>query len=106
MFAKKVLNAEIAGAIGAIVIDNKKDTRLIISKIQISQIYLSAETNTLFSMAPDGESTVKIGSIFLGSREGIKLERLYEKYGSVSVLLSHNEVDLKNFYFLAKVTGW
>jgi len=54
-------------------------------------------------MAPDGESTVKIGSIFLGSREGFKLERLYEKYGSVSVLLSHTEVDLKNFYSLAKV---
>lgn len=88
MFAKKVLNAEIAGAIGAIVIDNKKDT--------------SSETNSLFSMAPDGESTVKIGSIFLGSREGYKLERLYEKYGSVSVLLSHTEVDVKNFYSLAK----
>ena len=28
MFAKKVLNAEQAGAIGAIIIDNKKDTRL------------------------------------------------------------------------------
>ena len=27
MFAKKVLNAEQAGAIGAIIIDNKKDTR-------------------------------------------------------------------------------
>lgn len=88
MFAKKVLNAEIAGAIGAIVIDNKKDT--------------SSETNSLFSMAPDGESTVKIGSIFLGSREGYKLERLYEKYGSISVLLSHTEVDVKNFYSLAK----
>ena len=54
-------------------------------------------------MAPDGESTVKIGSIFLGSREGYKLERLYEKYGSISVLLSHTEVDVKNFYSLATV---
>jgi len=33
MFAKKVLNAEIAGAIGAIVIDNKKDSRLTIFEI-------------------------------------------------------------------------
>lgn len=91
MFARKVKNAELAGAIGAIVIDNNVDT--------------SAETNTLFSMAPDGETTVKIGSVFLGSREGKRLESLVRKYGSVSIIMNSEVVDLDDFYSLAKVNS-
>ncbi|XP_078417553.1 ER degradation-enhancing alpha-mannosidase-like protein 3 isoform X2 [Cetorhinus maximus] len=81
MFAEKARNAQKAGAIGGIVIDDNEGS--------------SSDTAPLFQMAGDGRSTddVTIPMLFLFNKEGNIILNAMQEYQQVEVLLSDKAKD-------------
>ncbi|XP_041064068.1 ER degradation-enhancing alpha-mannosidase-like protein 3 isoform X2 [Carcharodon carcharias] len=81
MFAEKARNAQKAGAIGGIVIDDNEGS--------------SSDTAPLFQMAGDGRSTddVTIPMLFLFNKEGNIILSAMQEYQQVEVLLSDKAKD-------------
>ncbi|XP_078497572.1 ER degradation-enhancing alpha-mannosidase-like protein 3 [Lissotriton helveticus] len=81
MFAEKARNAQKAGAIGGIVIDDNEGS--------------SSDTAPLFQMAGDGKNTedITIPMLFLFSKEGSIILDAVREYQEVEVLLSDRAKD-------------
>ncbi|XP_078263747.1 ER degradation-enhancing alpha-mannosidase-like protein 3 isoform X1 [Rhinoraja longicauda] len=81
MFAEKARNAQKAGAIGGIVIDDNEGS--------------SSDTAPLFQMAGDGKNTddVTISMLFLFNKEGNIILDAMQEYQGVEVLLSDKAKD-------------
>ncbi|XP_067893537.1 ER degradation-enhancing alpha-mannosidase-like protein 3 [Heterodontus francisci] len=81
MFAEKARNAQKAGAIGGIVIDDNEGS--------------SSDTAPLFQMAGDGRNTddVTIPMLFLFNKEGNIILNAMQEYQEVEVLLSDKAKD-------------
>ncbi|XP_072429768.1 ER degradation-enhancing alpha-mannosidase-like protein 3 isoform X1 [Chiloscyllium punctatum] len=94
MFAEKARNAQKAGAIGGIVIDDNEGS--------------SSDTAPLFQMAGDGRSTddVTIPMLFLFNKEGHIILNAMQEYQEVEVLLSDKAKDRATIIKGQRITNY